>query len=162
MVTIIILVVFEEHKVNEEHRAQEKHLVVHSRIRRELKDERISISEQLLRRSGPDLLNKTTRLRFCPQNIESDSTPHPPPSPLLLARAAGTGAELSPLTAVSVDGHNRHVLMVVDSELVAAASESVVHRTDQIIRAVINVQLRKEAAATHYVSQDLGRANLDT
>ena len=52
--------------------------------------------------------------------------------------------------------------MVVDSELVAAAGESVVHRTDQIIRAVTNVQLRKEAAATDYVSHYLSRVNLDT
>ena len=52
--------------------------------------------------------------------------------------------------------------MVVDSELVAAAGESVVHRTDQIIRAVINVQLRKEEAATHYISHHFSRANPDT
>ena len=50
--------------------------------------------------------------------------------------------------------------MVVYSELVAAAGESVVHRTDQIIRAVINVQLRKEAAATYYISQYLCRPTL--
>ena len=52
--------------------------------------------------------------------------------------------------------------MVVDSELVAATSESVVHRTDQIIRAVINMQLRKEEAATHYISHYFRRANPDT
>lgn len=70
---------------------------------------------------------------------------------LLCARTARTCTELSTLTTITVDRHNRHIIVVVDSELVTAAWESVMDRTNLVLSTIINMQLRKEEAA-YYLS----------
>lgn len=99
-------------------------------------------THQLSRRAGPNLLNRAGATRLGIHHIEDNSTHHKP-TPILL----GARAELADLTALAMNGQNRHARLVEDVEEVAAALEPVLHRTNQIAHSILYRHFGEQTAA---------------